>query len=478
MLEEEILPIDRILAEWICPDGTKEAQSVICFLSAAAREGHLCVERGRPDPLSLFPGMPQMRILIDLGFDKVPDHPALVKDNGKLYFARHYHDQRAVYEQIDRISSAPIAPLPGEEAIETLPLLSEQKQAALHVFHSPLTLITGGPGTGKTTTCAQLIQTLLSYDPELEIAIAAPTGKAAMHLERSLNSSKLKGKTLHSLLSGPLPLSADLILVDESSMIDASMMALLLKGVKSGARLVLLGDPYQLPPVGAGALFSDLAQRGDNVVELKSCMRTELASILEFASAVKEGDITRAMQTPLKPLPSPQDVVQLAAPLLEQGSCCLLSPMRKGPYGVDALNALFLEHFLKSWDKSAPFRAPIMIAANSKRLELANGEVGVLVRQKGVEPSLGDAAYFGERKIPAALLPRFEYAWALSVHKSQGSEFDKVVLLLPEGSQNFGRKVLYTGATRARKALEIWGSEEVLRETILREGDRVSGVCL
>lgn len=469
--EGVILPIDRVLAEWMGKDSPFAAQAVLCFLSAAVRQGHLCVEMGQPNPCALIPEIPHIAALIEEGFAHVPDHPALVKHQGKLYFKRHFEDERHVWQELARIGQAHVEPIAAN--FDHLPLLAEQKKAAEHVCLHPLTLITGGPGTGKTTTCAHLVQTLKNSAPGLKIEIGAPTGKAAVHLERSLGIEGLKGKTLHTLLSGALPLKADLIMVDESSMIDASLMARLLGAVKTGARLVMLGDPDQLPPVGAGALFSDFVQGGSHVAALTQCMRCDLQEIVWFASAVKRGAIEEALACPIsrKPLPAPKELVAQV--------CCsgaaLLSPIRKGPYGVDSLNTLFLEHYLQRWDKGSSFCAPIMIAANNKKLELANGEVGLLYRKKGMEPSLGDMAVFGQREIPAALLPRFEYAWCLSVHKSQGSEFENVVLLLPEGSQGFGRKVLYTGATRARKSLEIWGDEKELRETIAQDGNRVSG---
>jgi exodeoxyribonuclease V alpha subunit len=473
--EENLSDIDRILANWIFPEGPLQAQAVICFLSASTREGHLCITKQSPDPELFFQQTPDIKALIKSGFDQIKDHPALVMDQERLYFKRHFESESQAWNEIKRIVSAQVPPIPCHETILNLPLLPEQKSAALHVLDHPLTLITGGPGTGKTTTCAHLIRTILTKMPELKIAIAAPTGKAAMHLERSLNLETIKGRTVHSLLQAPLPLPFDLILIDESSMIDAAMMADLLKGVKQGARLVLLGDPHQLPPVGAGALFSDFTEVPDWTFALKTCLRTDLSEILDFANAVKNGDLEILRQMPLFPLGSPEEIVKEVAGFFDrEKSFSLLTPMRQGPFGTDALNALFLEFFIKKWDRKESFKAPIMIAKNSKRLQLSNGEVGILVRQKGLEPSFGDYALFGQRKIPAALLPKFEWAWALSVHKSQGSEFDQVVMLLPEGSQSFGRKVLYTGATRARKSLQIWGEQQVLQQTVVRPGLRLS----
>jgi exodeoxyribonuclease V alpha subunit len=169
----------------------------------------------------------------------------------------------------------------------------------------------------------------------------------------------------------------------------------------------------------------------------------------------------------------------------------LLSPLRKGPFGIDELNRLIYAHFIKKMRHQPWFCAPIMLTSNDHRLELFNGEVGVLVRHGDGNDSGSqhlkeeDFALFldssGEqgnaiRKLPALILPKYEYAYCLSVHKSQGSEFDHVLLMLPEGAERFGREVLYTAATRARKRLEVWGSDHVLREATLRQASRLSGV--
>jgi exodeoxyribonuclease V alpha subunit len=160
----------------------------------------------------------------------------------------------------------------------------------------------------------------------------------------------------------------------------------------------------------------------------------------------------------------------------------ILSPLRKGAFGVDELNKMFNLFFSKKFSA-----APIMLTSNDYRLNLINGEIGILIRSNGNFDSEdfqeGDVVFFpsqkeGEpfRKIPALLLPKYEYAYALSVHKSQGSEFDHVLLLLPPGSEVFGREVLYTAVTRARKRLDIWGDEEIIQKTLEKQSIRLSGL--
>ncbi len=123
-----------------------------------------------------------------------------------------------------------------------------------------------------------------------------------------------------------------------------------------------------------------------------------------------------------------------------------------------------------------------MIAANDYRMNLFNGDVGILIKKltssydTDLSPKEGDYALFAGRQVPAVLLPRYEYAYCLSVHKSQGSEFDHVLLLMCEGAERFGREVLYTAVTRARKQLEIWGETEVIKKTIKQHSQRHSGI--
>jgi len=168
----------------------------------------------------------------------------------------------------------------------------------------------------------------------------------------------------------------------------------------------------------------------------------------------------------------------------------MLTPLRKGLLGIDVLNQLFFEAALSRSSRSNCFFAPIMIQNNDHRSGLFNGEVGLLVKTR---PATGhfqhklnqnDYAVFasksGEaqdvRKIPALLLPKFDYAYCLSIHKSQGSEFDHVLLLLPEGAEQFGREALYTGVTRARQKLEVWGNGVIIQRMIERCVQRYSGV--
>ena len=418
-------------------------------------------------------------------------------------------------------------------------LLPEQALAVKQGCSSPLTIISGGPGTGKTHTAGLLLKTIwesLSLDQRstCRFLITAPTGKAAANLEASIHRAmsgtegfpSLKAQTLHSILrirkdmpnQSPPLLDADVILVDESSMIDARMMGLLVGAIKPGARLILLGDRHQLPPVESGSLFTDLVdylQSNDHtkerVVELKTCLRAEMRGIIDLGTAINHGDcqsvsklLEESMDGSLSFVPVDQTNssklqkqlithTQKLFPFFDQepedpftllnafATFRILTPLRKGPLGTEELNSMLFSATIAKARRSECFVVPIMIARNSHQLGLVNGDMGLLIKFHGNKSK--DYALFPFRdasqqfrRIPALLLPSYEYAYCISIHKSQGSEFDHVLMLVPEGSEVFGREALYTGATRARRALEVWSSKEILEVMMARTSRRHSGV--
>lgn len=440
-----------------------------------------------------------------------------------------------------------------DDLCERKVLLKEQgegvKQSAFHT----LTLITGGPGTGKTYTAGYIIKTLWEcltdeQKKTFRIVLAAPTGKAAANLQTSVNRMVgdcagfplLQAKTLHALLGikqGSYKetnrLSADLIVVDESSMIDVKMMGCLFASLKLGSRLILLGDRHQLASVEAGSVFVDLIELSASYSGISSpepsipcvclsvCLRAELKSLIDFASLIHRGLSEEVVQYlrrakgegverfgssfdkkngpsefvshVLPYFPAVVDVFQKPESILDLfQSSRLLSPMRKGPFGVEALNELIWENISRRQHRLPSSKnfcddfiaVPIIIITNDYRLELFNGETGVLIRKFPLQHvGSGDYALFpprdggGEvRRFSALLLPKYELAYCLSVHKAQGSEFDRVILVLPEGAEIFGREVFYTAVTRAKKSIAIYASDSVLIKTVKGEGARVSGI--
>lgn len=554
----------------------------LCYLSLALRQGHLCVkvneEQIVPDPISIHKKKSETVSLQDilslnhllkksikthLGVilnDVHQEHgnnaDAPVYQSGDLYyFQRYWQYEQDIHEHILSIDQAKPFLQPDiqkvlqhvNSLIEKKSILPLQAEAILKGCQNNITIINGGPGTGKTYTAGELLKALwlaLSEKDkkQFSLILAAPTGKAASQLEHSLiratenieNFPRLKAKTLHSLLKlkgsnssdEENKINAKIIVVDECSMMDATMMSKFFAAVPLGTKVILLGDKYQLPPVSAGMLFADiidiLSER-ERCIELKQCLRTDLKSILDFAECIKMGKSEEAIQQLLQennPIRlsalnfetnikkqqneiversfqqiSRQMVVEPTADTLNKAlqTFCLLSPFRQGPFGTVQLNLLFLQKLISAERHADVLAIPIVISNNNQRFELSNGEMGLLIyhfeRQRkqpseGVlEVKEGDYALFlnknidqDVRRIPALLLPKYECAFCLSVHKSQGSEYQNVMLLMPLGSELFGRELLYTAVTRARKGLEILSTPDIIRQTIDNHASRLSGL--
>jgi len=564
--------------------------ALICHLSMAARQGHLCVtiENNQiiPPPEevwlsteenSQFQSISQASwsTLHSLLIEAVqsPDESwlSVVENNAKIVntplccHQNRYYLQR--YWILESQFVTHVAPFLNEstpqlqpnmiqinnavkELIKSKALLPEQGQGILNGCQYPLTVITGGPGTGKTHTAGILLRTFLEsltteQRKQCRIALAAPTGKAAANLALSIQRA-LKGQndfppltaqTLHTLLGIQKGISArpmrlldiDLLLVDESSMIDVQVMGRLISSLKPGTRLILIGDRYQLPSVEAGSLFADLVNYLQSspttisrVTELKTCLRAEMKDLIDLAEKVNRGEKftipanqslsqkdcinfvqfdsnshpkviqQRLLRETQSRFPTIHHIPDHPLEILKQFSQFrILTPLRRGPLGTEQLNSLFAAAAISHSQHAICTVMPIMITRNNPSQELFNGEMGLIVkfnREMAVRNDhQDDFALFPSkkenglpeenvRKIPAILLPPFEYAYCISIHKSQGSEFNYVLMLLPEGSETFGREALYTGITRARQNLEIWSSSSILNKMISHTALRHSGV--
>ena len=514
-------------------------------------------------------------------------HAPLVLEGGLLYLRRYREYERALALGLQRIATQPVP----ETGIEPLaPLFARlfpqathddrQARAAALALRHALLLVTGGPGTGKTTTTARLLvllvaQALHAGRASPRIALAAPTGRAAERMAESVRQAvqalaamgvdadllaalPTSGTTLHRLLGtipdsprfrhdGDNPLPFDVVVVDEASMIDLPLMAKLVDAVASGTRLVLLGDPDQLPSVEAGDVLaailgaagegdamgrgdadvlrpllgdagntSVLAQEGGEArfpgirVHLQRGWRqSEALDLAPLAAAVREGDADAALaqlragtlsnvhfhEGLADPLELQRDDLlahfralgHAATPadaLAQSTRLRLLTAVREGPQGARTLNAR-IERLLAEGGGAG--RAPqghfqgqlLIVTENSYRHRLFNGDIGVCMRDAAgtlVAWFPGDDAGHPRAFHPAAL-PAHESAFAMTVHKAQGSEFDTVWLLLPaRGNRVLSRELVYTGITRARRALHVAGSEAVIREALARHAGRWSGL--
>jgi exodeoxyribonuclease V alpha subunit len=387
-------------------------------LMKSAREGHICIP-----------------------CEKAPlEHPWIHYQNGRLYLLRNWLYEENVAKNIKRLSQT----LPATTYSHDL-LSDEQDLAVSTSLSHTLSIITGGPGTGKTFTAQHIINSCTG-----RIILAAPTGKAAARLKEK--NPSLPAKTLHALLdlfgTKTSPINADLIIVDECSMMDAKMMARLLSAVPTGCRLVLMGDPDQLPSIEGGSFFNDMIDLV-STSHLTKCFRSDSAQVLALADAVKRGD--------------EEFVASQITPWDESyaDNAIILSCIREGPFGVNTLNQKFAKLHLS--------HRPIIITKNDPDLELYNGDLGILYNNQ---------ATFSNRTFNTCDLPPYEYAFCLSVHKSQGSEFDHVVIIAPFGSDIFGKEILYTAITRAKKSVKLCGDTPTILQALRTSSKKRSGLRL
>lgn len=481
--KKHLLYLDYFFAEKIHPLGNENEAALLALLMAFSRAGHLCmkVDAAKISTLIKDPLLASQLEKKIKEASETFDVKGIVR-NGKdcFYLQKNWFLESSVCTEIKRLLSYSTK----SKEQEYSPLLTaEQKKAVENALHFPLSMITGGPGTGKSFTALQIVA---AFPKSCRVILTAPTGKAASHLLKKCTGERIKGGTLHAILKEAEPLEADLVIADECSMIDAALFSRLLSSIKEGTHLVLMGDPDQLPAVEGGSFFADLVdakQQGYPLpcTYLTECLRSDQKNILNLALAIRAGkpcmssalyfdekEVSHFFPLPSFSKPDPQELLK------KMDTFRILSTLRKGPFGVDTLNQKIVECILaeKKPDQYCPI--PILITKNDKRTGLFNGEMGILIMTPSQEE---EYAFFDDGRIfPAFLLPSYEYAYCLSVHKSQGSEYDKVLLLIPEGSDFFGKEALYTAVTRAKKSIEIRGSQDLIRSTLQQSSRKASGL--
>lgn len=501
--------------------------------------------------------------------------PLVLDANNRLYLTRYWHYEKTVAESLKALAESPCPEVdPGKLRAELDRLFSHntevpdrQKLAAAVAVLRRFCVISGGPGTGKTSTVVRILAALQSQagDKPLRIALSAPTGKAAARLQEAIREQKAKlpvsqavrdtlpetASTLHRLLGArpdsvyfrhnrKNPLPFDVLVVDEASMIDLALMAKLVDALPKNARLIMLGDKDQLASVEPGAVFGDLCRSfgyspafrerlyaasgvetpsGDLFTPaLSDCVALlthshrfgsesgigQLARLINAGRAKDAIDLLAGGRHPeihWEPARrhSPADLVprmesgyraffaavdsgaEVEAVLRAFGRFRVLTAHREGDSGADGINRLFEERLhevrrLRRGTRWYPGR-PVIVTRNDYDLRIFNGDIGITL-----ETAAGLRVFFEDadghiRCFAPARLPEHETVYAMTVHKSQGSEFDEVLLALPDvESPVLDRPLIYTAITRARHRAEIQGPQKILEEAIKRVPDRSSGL--
>ncbi|HET8603748.1 MAG TPA: exodeoxyribonuclease V subunit alpha [Marmoricola sp.] len=473
---------------------------------------------------------------------------ALRLEGTLLYLDRYWQEEGEVVADLLARAVRPVPPVDDQRLEAALDRLfpgsswDEQREAARASARRWTSVLTGGPGTGKTTTLARLLAALAhTSDAPPRIALAAPTGKAAARMTQALVEAVhaetfpaadrgvvegLTASTLHRLL-GVRPdngtrfrhhrgnrLPHDVVVVDETSMVSLTLMARLLEAVRPEARLLLVGDADQLASVEAGAVLQDIVRGFDGrspspVSELVTSHRfgDEIGAL---AAAVRAGDAGRAWDL-LAGASGGSGAVELVDPddedrirsLVEPPAAALrdraragdavgalaalrahrlLCAHREGPWGVAGWNAL-VERWLqqregRDWLPEHYAGRPLIVNANDYGLRLWNGDTGVVLGDDEAErAALFDDGSTG-RRLSLARLSDVTTAHAMTVHRSQGSQFDAVTVLLPEEeSPLLTRELFYTALTRAREQVRVVGSEQSVRAAVRRRALRATGLA-
>ncbi|MCP4808078.1 MAG: exodeoxyribonuclease V subunit alpha [Proteobacteria bacterium] len=559
-----ISPLDRHFAEAVCRLAAEDDPLVLLGAAVASRapaNGHICVElehlggtaihdgEGQPldatwpDPADWIAAMQASRLT---------EGPLVLQD-GDLYLQRYhaYQDGLTVHLRARAATERPPADpdalaalltqlFPNEES-------AEQRKAAELAVTRGFSVISGGPGTGKTTTVVKILAALqqqaLSAGSSLRILLVAPTGKAAARLSQSIEEQVEQlpeelqqhivgdAMTIHRALvwrpdrptqfrhAAHNPLSADVVVVDEASMVDLPLMAKLVDAVRPDARLILLGDRDQLASVEAGAVLGDICNAGEDTSASSAAIRDCVVQLTHswrfrgdsgigaLARGINAGDAAAALAA----LDEHPDLLRIDAPegtrpetllgtrlldgyrpvveartpraaLTALTDFRVLCAHRRGRFGVDAINGLVRDQLASAG--LVPLRGlwyagrPAIITRNDYALDLFNGDIGVTLEDEDGKLRVHFEGRGGTlRSFHPARLPPCDTVFAMTVHKSQGSEFRRVLMLLPDRtSPILTRELLYTGVTRARESVVLTSSELVLTACIDARIQRASGL--
>lgn len=584
--EDALSDLDHALQNWARRHGANpRVARAFALASHAVSQGHTCLSLDRI-PTRLMRADHQTELAVALHGSELVGSPGdirpLVLDGQRLYLQRYHDYEMKLAARLQTLMARPPEPvniqrlIPGNGLFHGDPNQPEmtnwQAVAAFAALRHHFTVISGGPGTGKTYTIVRLLRVLI--EPALQnnetpplVALAAPTGKAASRMLESVRRGldgmaddenfdaatfeqhiPQKAQTLHRLLGlygnstrarfrAANPLPHDVVIIDEASMVDLPMMTKLTEAIRDDARLILLGDRYQLASVESGSVLADIcAHAGENqftaaqqtaagellrssgkpashtladhVVTLQTSRRFNAESpIGQLATAVNNGDTQMAQSLLSSGLDELNHQNRVDGPSLQQlvrrladhyarlceadnphsalallGEQCVLTALLHGPTGSETLNQGITEQLATRLGFNPADRwyhgRPVMIRQNDYRCGLFNGDIGIALEKTQGQMRVWFKADEGVKSFLPNALPAHDTVYAMTIHKSQGSEFNNVTLLLPgHDTPILSRELLYTGLTRARRQLTLFADSGILQRTIEQCTLRHSGLA-
>lgn len=562
--------IDEALSRWVLArTGSALLARAALEASAAEGQGHACARLEQPPLGAAFTDeeCAALRAADWVGDGDGAPTAFVLDRQSRFYLWRCWRHEAVLADAIRLRCSAAAEPALAAVALESeaevlfagaeRSAVARQREAVLRAVDGRLLVLTGGPGTGKTTTVVRLLAMLLRVAaatgrPAPSIALAAPTGKAARRLAQAIAAGRqalartlpadsafaapldaigrAQARTLHRLLGyrpdlngyargAADPLLADVVVVDEASMIDLALMRQLFEALRPDARLILLGDPDQLASVDAGSVLADIVASapalGGRVVRLDHVWRAG-APLQRDLQALRDADGDRVEAIlagsgdgiDRRPCGDAADLDAALARWIERHrgafdrlfasdadpadalaalrAAQVLAALREGTFGAAGLNARIARALgarygfdpQQTWHRG---RA-LIVTRNDDASGLYNGDVGVVL-----DGADGPRVWFeaGDRDgVPAlrsyapAALPAHESAWAITIHRSQGSEYGEVAVVLPPDPAHpvLSRELVYTAVSRARAAAELWATPDAVRAALARPIVRHGGL--
>ena len=579
-------------------DGSSDAKLLLAasLVSRERGEGHICIDLAKlagivielqgSEPLVCPPLEIWLNVLHASPVVGRPgDYRPLILDGARLYLYRYWDYEKRLADTLKTLAGSTFAEFDEQRLKDSFERIFPRgenegekdvdwrKVAAFASFRNGLCVISGGPGTGKTFAVARILALLIEQnrDRRLNIALTAPTGKAATRLQEAIKKAKVglncgesvkaaipdEASTIHRLLGSisnspsfrfnrENPLPYDIVIIDEASMVDLALFSRLAQAIRPQSRLILLGDKDQLASVEAGSVLGDICDTGtmhrfsppfiadcyratgeeigdcasdkpwtgmhDCIIQLtKSHRFSSTSGIHAVSQAVNAGNSSEAIDLirngnfgdiHWKSLPRPEKLSRRLQDWITETYTAylkatdpleafdlfnrsrILCVLREGPYGVHNLN-IAVEHILQNKgliDRGRRWYSgrPVMITKNDYSLRLFNGDIGITMtdHEKDGEPRVFFAGPDGSvRSYPPLRLPDHETVYAMTVHKSQGSEFDEVLLVTPDrDTRVLTRELIYTAITRAKERIQIWGKEDISLTAIQRRIQRSSGL--